>query len=182
MKIIETERLILRTWKEEDIEPYFQINQDLKVIELLRGPLTMQQVKDFIPAVNQHHDALGYTLWAAEIKATGELIGFIGLNDHDFFAPSNLPFIPHIEIGWRLGSQYWGMGYATEGAMAALKFAFGNIGLSEIVSFTVPANARSIHVMEKIGMTRDISGDFKHPKLDLRHPLCQHILYRIKQL
>lgn len=69
--IIETERLILRTWKKEDAGPYFQINQDPKVIEFLRGPLTMQQVSDFIPAVNSHGDKHGYTLWVVELKETG---------------------------------------------------------------------------------------------------------------
>lgn len=107
--IIETERLILRTWRKEDAEAYFQINQDPKVIEFLRGPLTMEQVNDFIPAVNSHGDKHGYTLWAACLKETGELMGFIGLNYTDW--ESN--FTPAVEVGWRLGSQYWGKGFTT---------------------------------------------------------------------
>ncbi len=125
MKIIETERLILRTWQQEDAEAYFQINQDPKVIECLRGPMNMEQVNDFILAVNNHGDKHGYTLWATELKETKELIGFIGLNYTDWEAP----FTPAVEIGWRLGSQYWGKGYATEGAKAALDFGFNKIGL-----------------------------------------------------
>ena len=113
--IIETERLILRTWKKEDADAYFQINQDQKVIEFLCGPLTMEQVNDFIPAVNNHQDKRGYTLWAACLKETGEFMGFIGLNYTDWEAS----FTPAIEVGWRLGSQYWGKGYATEGAKAS---------------------------------------------------------------
>ena len=101
--IIETERLILRTWKKEDARSYFQINQDLKVIEFLRGPLTMEQVNDFIPAVNRHHAELGYTLWAACLKETDELIGFIGLNYTDFFSKFDSHFTPAVEVGWRLG-------------------------------------------------------------------------------
>ena len=173
--IIETERLILRTWKKEDADPYFQINQDPKVIELLRGPLTMEQVNDFIPAVNHHQDKHGYTLWAVELKETGELMGFIGLNYTDW--ESN--FTPAVEVGWRLGSQYWVKGFATEGAKAALKYGFEKCGLKEIVSFTVPANVRSLRVMEKIGLKQDVNGDFAHPKLPADHKLSHHVLYRL---
>lgn len=173
--VIETERLILRTWKKEDADPYFQINQDPKVIEFLRGALTMEQVNDFILAVNNHQDRHGYTLWAAELKKTGELIGFIGLNYTDWESH----FTPAVEVGWRLGSQYWSKGFATEGAKAALNFGFKQCGIKEIVSFTVPANVRSIRLMEKIGLQRDANGDFAHPKLAADHPLSRHVLYRI---
>jgi len=82
-------------------------------------------------------------------------------------------------VGWRLGSRYWGNGYATEGAKASLDYGFKQCGLKEIVSFTVPANVRSIRVMEKIGLKRDLNGDFAHPKLPIDHPLSRHILYRL---
>lgn len=176
--IIETERLILRTWKTEDAVAYYRINQDLKVIEFLRGALTMEEVNEFIQAVNSHNDKYGYTLWATQLKDTGELIGFIGL----YFTSTDwegVPFAPSVDIGWRLGSQYWGKGYATEGAKACLDFGFNTIGLSEIVSFTVPANVRSIRVMEKIGLERDLNGNFAHPKLSDDHPLSQQILFRL---
>lgn len=178
--IIETERLILRTWKREDADAYFQINQDSKVIEFLPGRLTVDQVNDFIPAVNRHHEALGYTLWAACLKQTGELMGFVGLHYTDFFAKFDSHFAPAVEVGWRLGSQYWGKGYATEGAKAALDYGFKDCALQEIVSFTVPANVRSIRVMEKIGLKRDLNGDFAHPKLPLDHKFSHHVLYRLK--
>lgn len=177
MKIIETERLILRTWKPEDAEAYFQINQDPKVIECLLGPMTTEQVNNFITAKNNQMDKYGYTLWATELKETNELIGFVGLNYTDWESH----FTPAVEIGWRLGSQYWGKGYTTEDAKSALDFDFNKIALEEIVSFTVPANKRSISVMEKIGMNRDINGDFAHPKLPKDNPLSQHVLYRIRK-
>jgi RimJ/RimL family protein N-acetyltransferase len=135
----------------------------------------MKQVNDFIPAVNSHGDKHGYTLWAVELKETGELMGFIGLNYTDWESH----FTPAVEVGWRLGSPYWGKGYATEGAKASLDYGFNSCGLKEIVSFTVPANKRSIRVMEKIGLKRDLSGDFAHPKLSADHHLSQHILYRL---
>lgn len=90
-----------------------------------------------------------------------------------------VPFSPAVEIGWRLGSEYWGKGLATEGAKAVLNYGFKKCGLKEIVSFTVPANVRSIRVMEKIGMKRDLAGDFHHPKLPKDHPLSLHVLYRV---
>ena len=172
MKIIETERLILRTWTKDDADAYFNINQDPKVIEFLAGPLAIEEVNDFIPAVNKHQDERGYTLWATELRDSGELIGYVGLNYRDFEAH----FTPAVEIGWRFGSQHWGKGYAAEGAEASLEHGFDKIGLGEIVSFTVPANKRSSRVMEKIGMERDLNGDFAHPKLAADHPLSKHRL------
>jgi RimJ/RimL family protein N-acetyltransferase len=173
--IAETKRLILRTWKPEDANAYFKINQDPQVIELLQGPLTMEQVNDFINSANKHQAKHGYALWAVELKQTGELLGFIGLK----YTAWDAHFTPAVEIGWRLGSQHWGMGYATEGAKAALAYGFKRCGLKEIVSFTVTANVRSMRVMEKIGLKRDIDGDFAHPKLPVEHHLSRHILYRL---
>lgn len=178
MKVIETERLILRTWSDEDIEGYYQINQDPKVIEFLLGSLTMQEVKDFIISMNQQFEQLGYTLFATEEKSSGKLIGFIGLNPPKWEAH----FTPCVEIGWRLGSQFWNRGYATEGASAVLEFGFTQCNLTEVVSFTVPLNIRSIRVMEKIGMHRDIDDDFSHPRLPLDHMLSKHVLYRINKI
>ncbi len=149
----------LRTWKKEDAEAYFQVNQEPRVIEFLRGPLTMEQVNDFIPAVNSHGDKHGYTLWAACLKETGELIGFIGLNYTDWESH----FTSAVEVGCRLGSQYWGKSYAIEGAKACLEYGFKKCSLKEIISFTVPSNVRSIRVMEKNGLKCDLNGDFGHP-------------------
>lgn len=175
--IIETDRLLLRTWKKEDARAYYQINQDPKVIACLGGPLTMEEVHAFIERVNNQMDTRGYTLWAVEEKETGTLMGFIGLG----YKESEAHFTPAVEVGWRLGSQYWGKGYATEGAKASLEYGFKKCGLKEIVSLTVPANLRSIRVMEKIGLKRDMQGDFAHPRLSADHRLSQHVLYRLTQ-
>jgi RimJ/RimL family protein N-acetyltransferase len=173
---IETERLILRSWIDADLEPYHKINNDEKVTEFLPGPASLERCKDFIAMANNNIEKLGFGLWATTLKDSGELIGFIGLHPPDF----TTDFTPCVEIGWRLGSQYWGKGLATEGARAVLKFGFEKIGLKEIVSFTVPENSRSIAVMKKIGLQRDINGDFNHPKLPAGHRLSRHLLYRIK--
>lgn len=175
-KIIETERLILRTWRENDVYFYHQINQDKHVLEFLRFSLTLEQAQEFVGTANRHQDKHGYALWAVELKNTGALMGFIGLNYTDWKSH----FTPAVEVGWRLGSQFWGKGYATEGARASLAYGFEHCGLKEIVSFTVPANTRSIRVMEKLGLRRDFDGDFFHPKVESGHKLSHHILYRIK--
>lgn len=177
MNIIETDRLILRTWQPTDAEPYFQINQDPKVIEFLPGPMTMQQVQSFMDYMQQQWEERHYTLWATEEKSSGKLIGFIGLSDLDL-SPV-LP--PSVEIGWRLGSAFWHKGYATEGAKAALKYGFEQCNLQEITAITVPDNHRSLRVMDKIGLKRDMQSDFNHPRLPADHKLSRHVFYRIQK-
>jgi RimJ/RimL family protein N-acetyltransferase len=181
MKIIETKRLILRSWTQDDAPAFFLINQDPKVLKFLPGPLNQKQVVAFILFAQQQQAERGYSFFAAELKATGQLIGFIGLNYTDAQGEFGAPFSPAVEIGWRLGSPHWEKGYATEGAGACLDYGLNEVGLKEIVSFTVPANRRSIRVMEKIGMERDFHGDFAHPRLQPSHPLSEHILYRIRK-
>lgn len=176
MNSIETERLILRPWLFEDKEAYFLINQDPQVLAFLPGALTREQVRIFTDNQNQQLQEKGYTLWAVELKENAAFIGFIGLN----YVSMPVHFAPAVEIGWRLGSAYWGKGYATEGAKAALDYAFNQCHLDEVVAFTVPANSRSRKVMERLGMKEDTQGGFAHPKLASDHPLSQHVLYRIK--
>lgn len=177
MNVIETERLILRTWEEDDVYPYFLINQDSKVIEFLPSAMSMSEVRDFINKVNNKYKKYGYTLFATALKDTGKLIGFIGLNYTDFPASFTLA----VEIGWRLGSQYWGKGYATEGAKAVLDFGFNQCNLKEIVSFTAINNIKSIKVMQRLGMLEDIERKFNHPNLLLDHSLSLHVLYHFKK-
>jgi RimJ/RimL family protein N-acetyltransferase len=84
-------------------------------------------------------------------------------------------------VDWRLAKEHWGFGYASEAAAASLRFAFEKSRLQQIVAFTVPLNKRSIRVMERIGMSRDVAGDFEHPKLPVGHPLRLHVLYRVNR-
>ena len=114
-------------------------------------------------------------MWALEVVATGEFIGFTGLSVPRF----ETPFMPAVEIGWRLARSSWGQGYASEAARCALRFAFDEIGLDEVVSFTSTANVRSQAVMRRIGMTHDPADDFDHPMIADGHPLRRHVLYRI---
>jgi RimJ/RimL family protein N-acetyltransferase len=114
-------------------------------------------------------------LWAVEIPNITSFAGFIGLSVPRFEAP----FTPCVEIGWRLAAEYWGLGYATEGARVVLDFAFDPLGLDEVVSFTASGNLRSRRVMEKIGMAHDPADDFDHPMLPEGHRLRRHVLYRM---
>lgn len=175
--MIETPRLILRTWHEEDAEIFAEINQDPKVIRFLRGPMTLDEAKEFIKFCNQSIQVNGYSLLATTLKQTNELIGFIGLNIPGFEAE----FTPCVEIGWRLASKYWGQGLATEGAKAMLKLGFEKFSLNEIIAFTATDNIRSVRVMERIGMERDFEGDFDHPKLPIGHKIHRQIMYRISR-
>lgn len=176
MHTISTSRLLLRPWHKTDCKPFFKINQDEKVLEFLPGAMSQAQINDFMRYQNLQLKNRHYMLWAVELKKTGQLIGFIGLNYFD--KPAH--FAPAVEIGWRLGSQYWGQGYAPEGALACLEYGFKQLGIDEIVAFTVPDNQRSRKVMEKIGMVQDMEGSFAHPNLPMAHRLSNHVLYRIQ--
>ena len=174
--VIETKRLILRTWENKDINDYYLINQDPKVVEFLLKTSSIEQAKEFIENMNHQFHTYGYTLFAVEEKKSAKLIGFTGLNAPKWSAH----FTPCVEIGWRLSSKFWGNGYATEAAKAVLDYGFKKCALKEILAWTVPANLRSIRVMEKIGMERDIDSDFNHPDVPEGHELLKHILYRIR--
>jgi len=175
MIVLTTKRLILRTWQNSDLEPMTAINQDSNVMEYFPGLQNTDQTLQFINRIKQHQDDHGFSLYAIEIKNTGEFIGFAGLLIPSFEAH----FTPAVEIGWRLASSHWNKGFATEAAKAVLNFAFTKLNLEKVVSFTVENNLRSRRVMEKIGMHYDPEDDFAHPKLDKTSPLCRHVLYRL---
>ena len=172
---IRTDRLLLRRWLPEDLEPFAAMNADPRVTEFLPTVLSRSQCEAFVERIIAHFEQHGFGLWAVEIRDVTPFAGFVGLSTPRFQAH----FTPSVEIGWRLGAEYWGRGYATEGARAALAFGFDVARLDEIVSFTVPENARSRHVMEKIGLRYDPAGDFDHPLLPEGHRLRRHVLYRI---
>jgi RimJ/RimL family protein N-acetyltransferase len=172
---IETDRLLLRPWREADREPWAAMNADRQVREFFPGTLTREQSDASLDALNGHIISHGYGFWALEDRASGEFLGFTGLLNTSFPAP----FTPCVEIGWRLVRHAWSKGYATEAALASLDHGFQRLGLASIVSFAVVANARSRRVMERIGMRRIPDGDFDHPNIPAGDPLRRHVLYRI---
>ncbi len=173
---IETPRLLLRAWREKDLAPFAALNADPRVMEYFPSILTRAESDALAARIAEHFDQHGFGVWAAELRATGEFVGFIGLNIPGFSAH----FTPCVEIGWRLAFEHWGRGLATEGARAVLGQAFTTLRLPEVVSFTTAANLRSRRVMEKIGMERDPQDDFDHPLLERGHPLRPHVLYRAR--
>jgi RimJ/RimL family protein N-acetyltransferase len=173
--LIETERLRLRNWRDADLEPFARLNADPRVMEFFPRVLDRAGSDALAARERARIDEKGYGLYAAEVKAGGDFIGFIGLNDVTFAAA----FAPAVEIGWRLSRECWGSGYASEGARAVIDDAFTRLDLRSLVSFTAEWNARSRRVMEKIGMVHDAEGDFLHPAIPPDHKLAPHVLYRI---
>jgi RimJ/RimL family protein N-acetyltransferase len=172
---LRTARLRLRRWLPADRAPFAELNADPRVMEHFPATLSRAESDTRAAIIEAHFQEHGFGAWAVEIINVAPFAGFIGLGVPRFEAH----FTPCVEIGWRLAAEHWGRGYATEGARAALAFGFEQLGLDEIVSFTVPANLRSRRVMEKIGMTHDPAGDFDHPCLAEGHPLRRHVLYRM---
>jgi RimJ/RimL family protein N-acetyltransferase len=171
----ETERLRMRQWRESDLAPFFALACDPQVMEFLLPLATRADSDAMVERIKTRIAENGWGLWAVEEKASGEFIGFTGLN-----VPAvALPFSPCVEIGWRFARRAWGKGFASEAARGALQVGFGQLGLEEIVAFTVAGNLRSAAVMERIGMKEDAAGVFDHPLVPEGHPLRQHRLYRL---
>jgi ribosomal-protein-alanine N-acetyltransferase len=170
-----TERLILRRWRDSDREPFAALNLDPAVMEFFPAKLTRADSDATIARIEAGFDEHGFGLWAVELAATGEFIGFTGLSVPRFTAH----FTPAVEVGWRLARPAWGHGYATEAARRALTAGFDDHGLTEVVSFTTTANARSQAVMVRLGMTHDPRDDFDHPMIAEDSPLRRHVLYRV---
>jgi len=176
MGSLSTERLLLREWRDDDLEPFAALNADPRVCRFFPSTLTRGESDALAARIREDFQRRGFGVWAVERLDVPErpFIGFIGLSVPRFEAR----FTPCVEIAWRLSAEHHGHGLATEGARAALAYGFDVLGLDGIVSFTVPANQPSRRVMEKIGMRHDPADDFDHPALPEGHPLRWHVLYR----
>ena len=168
-----TPRLLLRNWKEADRIPFRLLNADPRVMEYSAAPLSKAESDEEVDQILAHQKTHGFSLWAVELQATAAFIGYVGLSIPPPFFP------PCVEIGWRLAYNYWGYGYATEAAQAALAFAFQRLHLDEIVAFTAKINLRSQRVMQRLGMQCSETDDFRHPSLPLESPLSKYVLYRL---
>jgi RimJ/RimL family protein N-acetyltransferase len=176
-KVIRTERLILREWRDEDLEPFAALHADPAVMEWFPSVLSRAESDAAAARIRMELAERGFGLWAVEAPEVAPFVGFTGLSVPRFTAR----FTPCVEIGWRIARAHWGRGYAPEAARAALAHAFGPLALREVVSFTAAGNARSRRVMEKLGMTHDPADDFDHPNLPPGHRLRRHVLYRIRR-
>jgi RimJ/RimL family protein N-acetyltransferase len=175
--VLATDRLILRTWRDSDREPFAAMNADPEVMRYFPSTLTREDSDRQVDRIVERTASRGFGFWAVEIPGVAEFAGFIGLSVPGFEAP----FTPCVEIGWRLAFAHWGHGYASEAARAVLTYAWDPLGLAEVVSFTTAGNARSRAVMDRIGMRHDPAGDFDHPRLPDGHPLRRHVLYRARR-
>lgn len=173
--MVRTDRLLLRSWRPADRQPFARMNADPEVMEFFVAPLSREESDAFVDRIEAGFAEHGFGVWAVEETSTGAFIGFAGLLHQTFEAS----FTPAFEIGYRLARQAWGQGYATEAARAAVSFGFERAGLDEIVSMTAVGNLRSRAVMHRLGMTHDPADDFDHPRVPDGHPLKRHVLYRL---
>ena len=171
---IKTKRLLLRQWRESDVELFAKLNANPNVMNFFPSVLTRSQSNELANNIKQRIAENGWGFWAVEIPDECEFIGFVGLNKPHY----TLPFDLEVEIGWRLAENYWGQGYATEAAQAALKVGFSQLHFTEIVSFTSRLNIPSINVMNRLQMS-NTNNNFEHPKVTEGHKLRDHCLYKI---
>lgn len=162
-----TERLRLRRWRESDREAFHALNADPLVMATIGPVMTRAESDALMNRISEHFREHGYGLWC--VDRNGEPVGFTGLS-HPWFRDG-------VEIGWRLRSQHWGRGYATEAARAVLGHAFTTLGLDEVISFTAVTNTRSRAVMERIGLEYQPDADFEHPGVPEGNPLRPHVLF-----
>lgn len=175
--MIETERLILRQWQEIDLEPFAELNADPEVMRYFPAPLSREEsdilVDRFKDIIAANKD---WGFWAIELKATKEFVGTVGL----LYQVDRFDFSPCTEIGWRLARSFWHQGIALEAATSTLNFAFNQLHLDEVVSFTSVHNTPSEDLMKRLGMVKQ--GGFMHPALAADSYLAEHVLYKITKM
>lgn len=173
--MIDTDRLVLRPWRDSDREPFAAMSRDPVVMATLGPLMTRAEADANVDSLVAHQVRHGHCFWAIERRADAAFLGFCGLK-----VESQIPILENeLEIGWRLRSDAWGQGYAREAAQAALAWGFANCPHPRIVAITTPGNTRSWGLMERLGMTRLADGDFDHPRLAPDDPLRPHITYTI---
>jgi ribosomal-protein-alanine N-acetyltransferase len=173
--MIETPRLLLRPWRKSDLPLFAEQNADPVVMQFLKGVLTRAESDAYVESAQQHLADTGFCKWAVEAPGVAPFIGAVGLTRVKFEAS----FTPAVEVAWRLHRRFWGHGYATEAARAAIEDGFSRVGLSEVVALTALVNKASIRVMQRLGMTRTI--EFDHPGVTEDSQLRRHILYRLSR-
>jgi RimJ/RimL family protein N-acetyltransferase len=172
---VETERLLLRDWGEADIDAFDRHTNTEKVMRWLGGVQSRAQLEDAIRGrLMRWQEERGFTFWAVERKADGELLGFCGIKIAD---TPGAPVEGLHEVGWRLREDAWGQGYAKEAAIAALDYAFDALGSRRVVALTVIQNEASWGLMERLGMTRRPEDDYDDPRFPDLNPM---IIYDIR--
>ena len=176
--ILATQRLLLAPWTDRDLAPFAALNADPEVMRYFPKVLTTEESNALVDRLRGIWTDHGYGFAAVRRREDDAFIGMVGVQK--VLNPA-YPFAPAVEVGWRLAKAFWGQGYASEAARAALAHGFDVLGLAEIVAFTAVPNLPSRAVMASLGMTRDPADDFLHPLLPEEHPLRPHVLYRLKR-
>lgn len=174
---LETERLIIRNWRAEDQPAFHEVNSDDTVMAFFPFRRDRATCDALLEVLATGIDRIGFGFAALVRKEDGACLGMCGM------APLELPGIfpaGTVEIGWRIAHRHWSHGYVTEAARALVAAGFTTLGLDEIVAIAVPENTRSTAVMARLGMTRDLSCDFDHPKVpDSAPALKRHGTWRL---
>jgi RimJ/RimL family protein N-acetyltransferase len=173
---LETPRLILRGWRDADVDAWIAMNADPRVMEFFPSRYAPDRAAAVAALLRAELERDGFGWWVVEVKNGPAFAGVVALQT----VPFEARFTPAHEIGWRFAFDMWGHGYATEGARAALEFAFQQLGWNEIIAMTAALNQRSQRVMQRLGMTRSPEDDFLHPRITEGDRLRPHVLYRIK--
>ncbi|MCW3475794.1 GNAT family N-acetyltransferase [Limobrevibacterium gyesilva] len=175
--MLTTARLVLRHWREDDLDAVAAMTADPVVMRYFLHARSRAQSDAWVAGVRAHFDRTGFGIWAVEAPGVAAFIGFVGLSQ----VPADMPSAPSVEAVWTLDRPYWNRGYASEAARAAMADGFTRLGLDEIVAFTTVVNTPSRAVMERLGMVRDPTEDFDHPRVPAGHRLARHVLYRKKR-
>ena len=171
---IETERLVLRAWRDGDVAAFQHICSDPQVMMTLGPPLDLAQTAALVARMHGLQDTLGYCFWAVERRADAHLIGWCGV-----IRGSVGPVEGKAEIGWRLASDCWGQGYASEAAAATVGWCKEHLSDNAVWAITSCDNHRSRAVMARLRMSHRPELDFAHPGLAADDPLLAHVTYSL---
>lgn len=174
---VETERLILRGWRDADLKPFAAMCADPRVMDTLGPLMSEDEVAAMIGRVENIRREHGYTFWAVERREDGAFLGWCGVKP----GPAGIPIEGEMEIGWRITADEWGKGYAREAAQATLDWVWANTDAPLVSAITSTGNHRSWGLMERIGMVRALDEDFDHPNVPDGSPLKRHVTYRISR-
>lgn len=174
---LRTARTLLRQWKDSDLPAWCAMNADAQVRRYFPSTLSIEQATQEAGRIRAAIAQRGWGMWALELPGSLPFAGTVGLH----VTTIDAPFVPTVELGWRLSREAWGRGLATEAAQAAARFAFEHLGLDEVTAYTAADNEPSQAVMRRLGMHHAPEDDFDHPLIEAGHPLRRHRLYRLRR-
>jgi RimJ/RimL family protein N-acetyltransferase len=176
---LETDRLVLRAWRESDVDPFMERLDTPEVTRWIDGQRPRAHYVELQCGMSRMQAELGHCFWIMESRADGGILGFCGprLAGHP-----GTPVHGELELGWRLCARHWGRGYAKEAARAAIAWCWTNLPQHDrIIAYTVLGNTASWGLMRGLDMARREEMDFDHPAFPVGHRLCRHISYALER-